>query len=228
MNFYTQQHKHYCGIDLHAKAMYVCILDQSGTKLVYKNLPTTPESLRNYLVLFQNDAITTCECASERFSVLGYLLKLGSYHVHCDHHGPCGLMHRCGRCAVVRNKYSQFHVPSSQGVESFETLQKPLAGVNGSRPSGASESVAGGDVTALNGLRGVATTAMQPCTLMVSEWEDCGCRFHIRLVMVTNNSIGRDACAFQGLAKKRFRTGPIPFVAQEHIDNLSMLIYRAI
>ena len=42
MNFYTQQHKHYCGIDLHAKAMYVCILDQQGTKLVHKNLPTTP------------------------------------------------------------------------------------------------------------------------------------------------------------------------------------------
>ena len=30
MNFYTRQHKHYCGIDLHAKAMYVCILDQNG------------------------------------------------------------------------------------------------------------------------------------------------------------------------------------------------------
>ena len=28
MNFYTQQHKHYCGIDLHARAMYVCILLQ--------------------------------------------------------------------------------------------------------------------------------------------------------------------------------------------------------
>src|SRR5215510_10060791 len=39
MNFYTQQHKHYCGIDLHARAMYVCILDQHGTKLVHKNLP---------------------------------------------------------------------------------------------------------------------------------------------------------------------------------------------
>jgi transposase len=36
MNFYTQQHKHYCGIDLHARAMYVCILDQHGTKLVHK------------------------------------------------------------------------------------------------------------------------------------------------------------------------------------------------
>ena len=44
MNFYTQQHKHYCGIDLHAKAMYVCILDQNGTKLVHKNLPTTSQA----------------------------------------------------------------------------------------------------------------------------------------------------------------------------------------
>ena len=37
MNFYTHQHKHYCGIDLHARAMYVCILDQNGTILVHKN-----------------------------------------------------------------------------------------------------------------------------------------------------------------------------------------------
>ena len=44
MNFYTRQHKHYCGIDLHAKAMYVCILDRSGTKLIHKNLPTTPKA----------------------------------------------------------------------------------------------------------------------------------------------------------------------------------------
>jgi hypothetical protein len=44
MNFYTQQHKQYCGIDLHARAMYVYILDQTGTILVHKNLPTTPEA----------------------------------------------------------------------------------------------------------------------------------------------------------------------------------------
>jgi hypothetical protein len=42
MNFYPRQHKQYCGIDLHARAMYVCILDQSGTKLVHRNLHTTP------------------------------------------------------------------------------------------------------------------------------------------------------------------------------------------
>ena len=27
MKFYTKSHKHYCGIDLHTKMMYVCIVD---------------------------------------------------------------------------------------------------------------------------------------------------------------------------------------------------------
>ena len=30
MKFYTGQHKHYCGIDLHARSMYVYVLDQAG------------------------------------------------------------------------------------------------------------------------------------------------------------------------------------------------------
>ena len=33
MRFYTNQHPFYCGIDLHARTMYVCILDQSGEVL---------------------------------------------------------------------------------------------------------------------------------------------------------------------------------------------------
>ena len=44
MNFYTQQHKHYCGIDRQARTLYVCILDQNGTILGHKNLPTPPEA----------------------------------------------------------------------------------------------------------------------------------------------------------------------------------------
>ena len=27
MRFYTKQHRYYCGIDLHARSMYVCVLD---------------------------------------------------------------------------------------------------------------------------------------------------------------------------------------------------------
>lgn len=30
MQFYTNQHEHYCGVDLHTKKMYVCILKQDG------------------------------------------------------------------------------------------------------------------------------------------------------------------------------------------------------
>jgi len=30
MKFYNRQHRHYCGIDLHVKTMYVCILDAAA------------------------------------------------------------------------------------------------------------------------------------------------------------------------------------------------------
>ena len=33
MRFYNRQHRHYCGIDLHVKTMYVCILDAAGDTL---------------------------------------------------------------------------------------------------------------------------------------------------------------------------------------------------
>jgi transposase len=44
MRFYTRQHRHYCGIDLHVKTMYVCILDAAGQVLVHRNVPSTPEA----------------------------------------------------------------------------------------------------------------------------------------------------------------------------------------
>lgn len=62
MRFYTQQHNHYCGIDLHAKAMYVCILDQAGTKLVHKNLPTTPEAFLRLIAPYRDDLVVAVEC----------------------------------------------------------------------------------------------------------------------------------------------------------------------
>ena len=61
-NFYTQQHNHYCGIDLHARAMYVCILEQHGTKLVQKNLPTTPEAFLRVSAPYREDLGGGVEC----------------------------------------------------------------------------------------------------------------------------------------------------------------------
>jgi transposase len=62
MRFYTQQHKHYCGIDLHARSMYVCILDQSGTILVHKNLPTTPAAFLRVIAPYREDLVVAVEC----------------------------------------------------------------------------------------------------------------------------------------------------------------------
>jgi len=33
MRFYTNTHNYYCGIDLHAKTMFLCILDGEGKTL---------------------------------------------------------------------------------------------------------------------------------------------------------------------------------------------------
>ncbi|QKS23805.1 hypothetical protein SAMN04487867_110109 [Vreelandella titanicae] len=35
MNFYNSTHRHYCEIDLHARSLYVCILDQQGETLLH-------------------------------------------------------------------------------------------------------------------------------------------------------------------------------------------------
>jgi hypothetical protein len=43
MRFYTQQHRHDCGIDLHTRTMYLCILNQTGEVLLHRNLGATPE-----------------------------------------------------------------------------------------------------------------------------------------------------------------------------------------
>jgi transposase len=55
MNCYTPQHKHYCGSDRPAKALYVCIRDQHGTKLVHKNLPTTPDAFLRIIAPYRAD-----------------------------------------------------------------------------------------------------------------------------------------------------------------------------
>ena len=39
MRFYTGQYRYYCGIDVHARTMYLCILDQdTGKVLLHRNL----------------------------------------------------------------------------------------------------------------------------------------------------------------------------------------------
>ena len=36
MNFYINTHPYYCGIDLHTRLLYVCIIDNENNILVHK------------------------------------------------------------------------------------------------------------------------------------------------------------------------------------------------
>jgi transposase len=62
MKFYIQQHKYYCGIDLHTKKMYVCILDAEGQIRLHQNIKTDPEALLRILTPFREDIVVAVEC----------------------------------------------------------------------------------------------------------------------------------------------------------------------
>lgn len=49
MKFYTTLHKYYCGIDLHARLLYVCILDERGNKVVHQKIKADPHQLHKLL-----------------------------------------------------------------------------------------------------------------------------------------------------------------------------------
>src|SRR6266849_4311419 len=62
MRFYTQQHPFYCGIDLHARTMYLCILDQAGETLLHRNMTATPEALLKAITPYREQIVLAAEC----------------------------------------------------------------------------------------------------------------------------------------------------------------------
>jgi len=55
MLFYTKQHQYYCGIDLHEKTMYICIVDQSGKIRFHRNLETSREEFLAAIAPYRED-----------------------------------------------------------------------------------------------------------------------------------------------------------------------------
>ena len=62
MRFYNRQHQYYCGIDLHVKTMFVCILDAAGQVLVHRNVPSTPAACLEVVALYRADLVVAAEC----------------------------------------------------------------------------------------------------------------------------------------------------------------------
>jgi transposase len=62
MQFYTKQHQTYCGIDLHARTMYVCILNQAGEILVHQHMKASPDTLLRTVAPYRDDIVVAVEC----------------------------------------------------------------------------------------------------------------------------------------------------------------------
>ncbi len=62
MRFYTKQHRFYCGVDLHARSMYLCILDRDGNVLLHKNLRANPDAFLKAVAEYREDLVVAVEC----------------------------------------------------------------------------------------------------------------------------------------------------------------------
>ena len=62
MRFYTEQHDFYCGIDLHARSMYLCILDRNGKTVLHHNMTAAPEPFLAAIAPFRGNLVVGVEC----------------------------------------------------------------------------------------------------------------------------------------------------------------------
>lgn len=82
MRFYTKQHLYYCGVDLHARSMYICIIDNQGNPVLHKNIQADSHS-QGFLKLIApyrediEDIVVAVECMFTWY----WLADLCSEHV---------------------------------------------------------------------------------------------------------------------------------------------------
>jgi transposase len=62
MRFYTHQHPFYCGIDLHARSMYVCIVNHEGEMLLHRNMKAAPEPFLKAVAPYRDRLVVAVEC----------------------------------------------------------------------------------------------------------------------------------------------------------------------
>ena len=77
MNLYNNMHPYYCGIDLHARLLYVCIIDQAGEVCVHKEIPADPDKLRQLLEPYLGNIVVGVECMHCWYWVADFCDDLG-------------------------------------------------------------------------------------------------------------------------------------------------------
>ena len=62
MRFYTQPHRFYCGVDLHARTLAVCILDEQGQVVQARSIPARPDAFLDTVAPFRDGLAVAAEC----------------------------------------------------------------------------------------------------------------------------------------------------------------------
>lgn len=62
MRVYKTQHLHYCGVDLHARSLFVNVLDHTGTTLLERDLPASPAAFLDAVRPYRDGLVVGCEC----------------------------------------------------------------------------------------------------------------------------------------------------------------------
>ena len=62
MRCYTGQHRFYCGVDLHARTMYVHVLDHKGQTVFEQDLPADPKAFLTAIQPYRKDLVVGVEC----------------------------------------------------------------------------------------------------------------------------------------------------------------------
>jgi predicted NBD/HSP70 family sugar kinase len=70
MRFYTKQHLYYCGVDLRARSMFICIINNKGNTIAHKNIPTDPDCFLNASAQYRQDIVVAVECIVTNLSIM--------------------------------------------------------------------------------------------------------------------------------------------------------------
>mgnify|MGYP006292848765 CR=1 FL=1 len=87
MRFYTSTHQYYCGIDLHTRVMYLCIIRDDGEIVPHRNMKAEPESLLKAIKPYRPDLVIGVECIFTWYWIADLCAEEGIPFVP----GPCPL-----------------------------------------------------------------------------------------------------------------------------------------
>src|SRR5262245_59942819 len=62
MRFYNQQHRFYCGVDLHARTLALHVLDAHGQTLLALTIAASPDAFLQAVAPFRDGLVVACEC----------------------------------------------------------------------------------------------------------------------------------------------------------------------